>query len=145
MNGWPWPRFVAQWGVLMQPKNRYRMTPGVRNSGIVNWLIYLFYSRAVFGLQPTVYDELRILEERNHQHNTTHNTTQHHTTPHITREDSERPKAKLKPTARENGEGSVSPSQKYYAKKFKFQLIVQFIFSQHFEYASKSVSLKAQC
>ena len=35
-------RFVAMWGVLMQPKNRYRMTPGVRHSGIVNWLIYLF-------------------------------------------------------------------------------------------------------
>ena len=37
-------RFVAQWGVLMQPKNRYRMTPGVRHSGIVNWLIYLFHT-----------------------------------------------------------------------------------------------------
>ena len=36
-------RFVAQWGVLMQPKNRYRMTPGVRHSGIVNWLIYFIY------------------------------------------------------------------------------------------------------
>ena len=35
-------RLVAQWGVLMQPKNRYRMTPGVRHSGIVNRLIYLF-------------------------------------------------------------------------------------------------------
>ena len=35
-------RFVAQWGVLMQLKNRYLMTPGVRHSGIVNWLIYLF-------------------------------------------------------------------------------------------------------
>ena len=34
----------AQWGVLMQPKNRYRMTPAMvlENSGIVNWLIYLF-------------------------------------------------------------------------------------------------------
>ena len=41
-HGGPWPRFVAQWGVLMQPKNPYRMTPGVRHSGIVNWLIYLF-------------------------------------------------------------------------------------------------------
>ena len=39
---WPWPRFVAQWGVLMLPKNRYGMTPGVRHSGIVNWLIHLF-------------------------------------------------------------------------------------------------------
>ena len=37
-------RFVARWGVLMQPKNRYRMTPGVRHSCIVNWLIYLIYS-----------------------------------------------------------------------------------------------------
>ena len=36
-------RFVTQWGVLMQPKNHYRMTPGVRHSGIVNWLIYLFH------------------------------------------------------------------------------------------------------
>ena len=34
-------RFVAQWGVLMQPKNRYRMTPGVRHSGIVNLLIII--------------------------------------------------------------------------------------------------------
>ena len=37
-------RFVAQWGVLMQHKNHYRMTPDVRHSGIVNWLIYLFRS-----------------------------------------------------------------------------------------------------
>ena len=29
----------------MQPKNRYRMTPGVRHSGIVNGLIYLFNIR----------------------------------------------------------------------------------------------------
>ena len=35
-------RFIAQWGILMQPKNRYRMTPGVRHSSILNWLIYLF-------------------------------------------------------------------------------------------------------
>ena len=26
---------VAQWGVLMQPKNRYRMTPGVRHSAVL--------------------------------------------------------------------------------------------------------------
>ena len=40
--------FVAQWGVLMQHKNRYRMTPGVRHSGIVNWLIYLFIYLSIF-------------------------------------------------------------------------------------------------
>ena len=34
-------RFVAQWGVLMQHKNRYQMTSGVRHH-IVNRLIYLF-------------------------------------------------------------------------------------------------------
>ena len=37
-------RFVSQWGVLMQPKNRYRMTPGVRHSGIVNWLLPAMYT-----------------------------------------------------------------------------------------------------
>ena len=35
-DGWPWPWFVAQWCVLLQPKNRYRMIPGVRHSCIVN-------------------------------------------------------------------------------------------------------------
>ena len=43
MDGWPWPRFVAQWGVLMQPRNPYRMTSGVRHSDLVNWLIYLTF------------------------------------------------------------------------------------------------------
>ena len=33
----------SQWGILMQPKNRYRMTPGVRHSGIVNWLIIFLF------------------------------------------------------------------------------------------------------
>ena len=33
---------TGQWDVLMQPENRYLMTPGVRHSGIVNWLIYLY-------------------------------------------------------------------------------------------------------
>ena len=34
---------VTEWGVLMQPTTRYRMTPGVRHSGIVNWLILVTY------------------------------------------------------------------------------------------------------
>ena len=29
-------------GRLNATQNRYRMTPGIRHSGIVNWLIYLF-------------------------------------------------------------------------------------------------------
>ena len=48
MDEWLWPMFVTQWGVLMQAKNRYRMTPGVRHSGIVNWLIYLFIYLSIF-------------------------------------------------------------------------------------------------
>ena len=48
---WPW--FVAQWCVVLQPKNRYRMTPGARHSCIVNvvhWieLHHLWY----FSLSP---------------------------------------------------------------------------------------------
>ena len=50
-------RFVAQWGVLMQPKNRYRMTPGVRHSGIVNWLIYFIYS--LWNWQPMQFVQSR--------------------------------------------------------------------------------------
>ena len=43
-DGWPWPRFVAQWGILRQRKNCYKMTPGVRYSGIVNWQIYYLFT-----------------------------------------------------------------------------------------------------
>ena len=43
MDGWPWAEFVPQFAVIMQTKNRYRMTHGVRHSDIKNWLIYLFY------------------------------------------------------------------------------------------------------
>ena len=43
MDGWHWPRLVAQWGVLMQLKNGYQMTPGVRQrfSKFTNSFIYL--------------------------------------------------------------------------------------------------------
>ena len=35
-------RFVAQWGILMQPENRYLMTPGVRHSIIIIIIIIYF-------------------------------------------------------------------------------------------------------
>ena len=44
-----WARLVHGWDVLMQPTNRYRMTPGVRHSGIVNWPIYLVYLFIIFS------------------------------------------------------------------------------------------------
>ena len=38
MDGWPWQRFVAEWGVLMQPKKP--LSNDVRHSSLVNWLIH---------------------------------------------------------------------------------------------------------
>ena len=57
MDGWHgWvtvhdrSRFVAPWGRV---KNCYQIIPGVRHSGIVNWLIYLFDSFCYFGVNPS--------------------------------------------------------------------------------------------
>ena len=77
-------RFVAQWGVVMPPENRYRMTPGVRHSGIVNWLIYLFNTTKHNKTKHNKTQHNKTQHNTTKQNKTQPNTTQPNTTQHNT-------------------------------------------------------------
>ena len=59
----------TKWGFLMQPMNRYGMTPGDRHSFIVDWLnglfIYIYQERIGFLLDQAVvfFDGSQILSD----------------------------------------------------------------------------------
>ena len=49
----------ATWSQLIQPKNRYRVTPGVRHSGIVHWLIIYYFTNTLrfLTIPPRSYNQ----------------------------------------------------------------------------------------